>query len=292
MNLPRNSIAKKWYVTAGVLILGLSACAPRSIPTAFTHSGSMVATADISTNAPISGPTLTAQAMINVGAFDLHWAMELLYGGEGNLETSPQGEVMVRIPRAPGSEQDQDQIIRILLATNYREAGEDKYVVLTETGPEGMGAHAAVAQIGGAIFHWTAHAWQIEIQQRSITSMGSFGHAPGGDLVNIGSDKHGFLFQPMWVGQGSESQYATLIGIAGPTFRIIFQHEIFIHSEVEDTVWEYSAEMDFLPGGNPEYYDIRITTRGTKPAAGEVKPFEMIEEFVFNGQEYVLKDSG
>lgn len=218
--------------------------------------------------------------------------MEILYGGEGNLEINPQGEMVIRIPRAPDSAEEQDSIIRILLAEAYREAGEDKYVLLTETGPEGMGAHAAMAQIGGAIFHKVGDGWQIEIEQRDITVMGSFGHAPGGNLSKIGPDKHGFLFQPMWSGQGNEAQNAILIGVVRKAIKIIFTHEVFTHGETETAVWEYSAEMQFISGANPEYYDIRISTKGTQPVQGEVQPFEKVEAFEFNGEEYILKSPG
>jgi hypothetical protein len=177
-----------------------------------------------------------------------------------------------------------------LLAAPYLETGEEKFILLTETGPEGMGTHAEFAMIGGALFHKVRGAWEGEIEQREITGMGSFGHAPDGELLAIGPDKHGFLFRPEWAGQGNVAQNAILIGIVDGLFRVLFSHEIRIHGEVEEDVWEYTAVMELIPGGNPAYYDIRMTTTGTNPMQGNVEPFGTVEIFTFNGREYVLLD--
>jgi len=292
MLLARIDISNKGWTPAFVFILGLSACTAAPIPNTKALSSESTPAPMMATPAPNGFATLTAQAGSSGGEFDIPWAMELLYGNEGTLETDSQGEVTVRIPRSPGSLDDQDQIIRIRLSTGFREAGEDKYVLLTETGPEGTGAHAAMAQIGGAVFHIVAGVWRIEIEQRSITMMGSFGHEPAGDLMQIGPDRHGFLFEPDWMGQGNEVQYAILIGDVGQTLKPIYNHEIFLHGENGDSVWEYSSEMDFVPGGNPDYYDIHLTTQGTQPIQGTIEPFVKVEQFAFNGEEYILKDPG
>lgn len=292
MHLAGNGHSAKGCLPTVILVLGLSACGVYPIQKINLPSSGNTLISTISTPAPSSGSTLTAQAGIDSVAFDIPRAMELLYGDEGTLETSPQGEVIVRIPPSPGSEDDQDQIIRILLTAAYREADEEMHVLITETGPEGTGAHAAMAQIGGAVFHVVDNTWQLEIEQRSITMMGSFGHAPAGDLMQIGPDRHGFLFEPDWMGQGNEAQYAVLIGIVGQTMKPIFNHEIFFHGETENTVWEYTSEMDFVPGGNPDYYDIHLTTQGTQPIQGTIVPFVNEEQFEFSGEEYIFKDPG
>ncbi len=273
-------IPHRYAVLAGACAFaaGLSACRP-STGTAYATPPAVSTAVQTATSTP-SAP----------GEFDLRWAMELLYGSEGTSETNSSGEPIVRIPGVPGSDDPRDRIILPLLAQRYREAGEEKFILLTETGPEGMGAHAEYASIGGALFHWTGSGWEIEIDQRHITDMGSFGHAPPGRLISIGPDRHGFLFEPEWAGQGSVSQYAFVIGIVGSEFRVVFSHEIRIHGEVEDAVWDYAATVEFIPGGNPEYYDIRVFTRGTKPSeGGTVEPFETVEVYEFDGREYVPK---
>ncbi len=213
--------------------------------------------------------------------------MERLYGAEGSLETNSQGSPVVRIPGVPGSDDPREKIIKPLLAAGYREGGEEKSILLTETGPEGMGAHAEYARIGGALFHKPGGAWEIEIEQREITLMGSFGHAPAGELQPIGPDKNGFLFKPQWAGQGSVVQNAILIGVVGPEFKVLFIHEIRIHGEAGGAVWDYSSIMEFIPGDHAEYFDIRMTSRGTRPVDGKVALFEAVEVFEFNGHEYV-----
>lgn len=269
-----------------VLLLFLTACITRpNSPTVPTDS----AFPTISRFLPpafTASPTLAFTSDLT-GAFDLPAAMELLYRAEGDLETDSQGEVVVRIHGIPDSDDPRDKIIKVVLAAPYREAGQEKFILLTETGPEGMGAHAEYALIGGALFHRIRDSWEIEIEQREITWMGSFGHAPDGELLTIGPDKHGFLFIPQWAGQGSMVETAQLIGIVGVEFKLIFVHEMRNHSEMENIVWDYSSTMEFLPGRNPEYYDIRMTTRGAKPLRGTVAPFEEVELFEFNGREYV-----
>ncbi len=233
-------------------------------------------------------PTLTATPMPGTsGEFNLGKALELLCGEEGKLETDSQGGPVIRVAGEPGGGEARDEIIRPLLAVPFNEENEEKYILLTETGPDGMGAHAEYALIGGALFHKILGAWEIEIQQRVITWMGSFGHAPDGELQAIGPDKHGFLFKPEWSGQGSSSQNAVLIGIVGLEFKVIFLHEIRVHGEAGDAVWDYSSEMEFLPGSNSEYFTIQVTTKGTRPEVDIVAPFEEVEVFEFDGQEYV-----
>jgi hypothetical protein len=267
-------------LSAVFMVVLFSACRPRSISPAYPTVGFLMPPA--STFTPPVTKTLGAG-----GEFDLGKAMRLLYGAEGTLETGAQGEPVVRIAGVPGSNDPRDKIIKPLLAAGYREAGEEKFILLTETGPEGMGAHAEYAQIGGALFHKPGDAWEIEIEQREITWMGSFGHAPAGEVQAIGPDKNGFLFKPQWAGQGSVVQNAILIGVVGPEFKVLFIHEIRIHSEVGGAVWDYSSAMEFIPGDHAEYFDIRMTSRGTKPVDGKVAPFELVEVFEFNGLEFV-----
>lgn len=269
-----------------VLLLFLSSC---RVPTAPPENPTTAHVPTISEFLPPAynaTPTLTSTTVPDVD-FDLRKAMELLYGAEGDLEVDAQGEVVVRIHGVPDGSDPRDKIIRVLLAASYTEASEEKYILLTETGPEGMGAHAEFALIGGALFHRIRDSWEIEIEQREITWMGSFGHAPDGELLTIGPDKHGFLFIPQWAGQGSMVETAQLIGIVGAELKLIFVHEMRNHSEMENIIWDYSSTMEFLPGRNPEYYDIRMTTQGAKPVKGTVTPFEEVEMFEFNGQEYV-----
>jgi hypothetical protein len=242
---------------------------------------------------PVFTPTATLLPTADGGTeFDVARAMRELYGTEGTPETDSKGRPVIRIPGDPNGADLRDWIIRPVLAAGYSEAGEDKFVLLTETGPEGMGAHSEYARIGGALFRRTGSGWEPEIISRDIVPMGSFGHAPDGALIVIGPDKHAFLFEPQWAGQGSGITYADLLAPVNGSLVRIFYHELKQHSEVGGVVWDYSATMEFVPGPNPAYDDIRLTTTGSKPDGIETKiaPFETVERFTFDGREYVPAD--
>jgi len=50
--------------------------------------------------------------------------------------------------------------------------------------------------------------------------------------------------------------------------------------------WEYDSEYDFVRGDNPRYYDIRVTTSGTKVVDGELVRVDESYLLVFDGNSY------
>jgi hypothetical protein len=277
----RPSQSRQDATLSPTLTVVLSAMSPQ-VPTV---SRLIVVPTAIITRAPTLSPTPTHTKVPRVitGEFTLEKALELLYGDEGIVQTD-NGEVTIRTKRVSRSG-EVTAIIRAVLAAPFRENDVDKYVVLVEMGAEGMSGHAQSAEIGGAIFYRVNNTWQIDLEQRYITSMGSFGHAPLGELVKIGPDRYGFIFHERYASTGIGGETVTIIAAIGKDFKIVFSVQTAL-ADVIDNKWGYSSKIDFVPGKNPANYDIKVTTTGTKIAEGKVTPFEAIQLYEFTDAQY------
>ncbi len=228
-----------------------------------------------------------------VGEFSIKRALEVLYGDEGTVQV--QGDkAFVRIDPPKYSTGIYPVAIEVLLTAPFRENNVDKYVVLTGTGPADMGAHSSSAQIDGAVFYRTNNTWQIDAEQQHITDMGSFGHAPNGQLVKIGPDKYGFQFNNTYMSTGIGGESISIFTALEKGFKEVFNAQTgYFDARYPDTAniekEGYSSKVEFVPSNNPTYYDIKVTTQGTKLVDKKVIPFEEVKVYEFVGTKYELR---
>ncbi len=186
--------------------------------------------------------------------------------------------------------------VNVVLAAPYDEANRHKFAILTEwsqfeRGDLG-GCHLCGAALDGGVFVKSGQDWLLETRSISelIDTIGSWGHAPDGELVQIGPAKHGFLFYSYLVGQGYVGATFNLYApVNGKIKRILSMpgfNEHYPELGLDWLIWGHDSIYQFRPGKNSVYYDLQINTTGLCLGAALTSTCGD-RSFTFNGSEYV-----
>ncbi len=133
------------------------------------------------------------------------------------------------------------------------------------------GCHFCPGTVGGVIFTNRSNNWEIEFEEKAIIILGSDGFPPSGKLVKIGSDRIGILFQwNLWAQGGGSYGHIDLVARIGETFKGVLAKKTGYTEE------PYPEKVEFIPGDNPEFYDIKISSR--------------VYKFVYTDGQYKVKN--
>jgi hypothetical protein len=224
-------------------------------------------------------------------SFTLRQALGMLYGQYPGAVVS---DTMVSIPV-----EHLGWFINVVLAAPYDEAGRHKLVVLTEwaKGPRDGGDNACDscgADLGGGIFVKSGSTWVAETKDISNTldNIGTWGHVPDGYLVQIGPNRHGFMFFPYKGGLGSSDQLMYLYAeVAGRLKRIAvfdgFNESYPAYPGDNGWIGGHRSVYQFRPGQNPGYYDLYVDATGHCDGQGWPLVTCDLRVYTFNGSEYV-----
>jgi serine/threonine protein kinase len=195
-----------------------------------------------------------------------------------------------------------------LVAQGYVQNGEQKYVVITQTVPPRYDCHACGPIVGGATFSKPGNDWQLDTDTRYVTTMGGFGNAPKGKLTKIGPERYGVVFYDGSTGQGTTEEAMILIAdVDGALRELITVSEFSGDNSGADCggprdptnadassifggpCYRYSSKPEFEPGANPEYFDLKVTTIGTKlDNADKPRRVNAVKKYSFNQGKYTL----
>ncbi len=166
-----------------------------------------------------------------------------------------------------------------LLTLSFQQEGVDKRFFIVEI--PGKSCPTCKASIGGAIFTALPAAWQIEIEQRHITTLGTYGRAPTGKLVQVGDATYGILFREPITTTAGLTERAVLIMPVDDAIREVFAAETVAGAPPDAAApWAYTSEITFAPGNHPVYYDLTVVTRGARPIEGVIQPFETTSRYL------------
>jgi hypothetical protein len=183
------------------------------------------------------------------------------------------------------------------------EANVHKVIVLTEwAGFERGGfdgCHGCGAGIGGGIFANVGGSWVVETKNISNTvdTIGSWGHAPDGQLIRIGPNKYGFLFFDYFGGQGYSASmmhvYANIAGELKPIITIPEFDEVMPYIIDDWLTLGHQSIYRFVPGNNPTYYDLQVSLAGLQPDElyENLIPRDEKKRYTFNGSNYILQET-
>ncbi|MEW6730764.1 MAG: hypothetical protein AB1489_05455 [Acidobacteriota bacterium] len=178
------------------------------------------------------------------------------------------------------------------LAVNFQQGGSERFLVITQTAPPEIISHASGGIVGGALFTKVGDAWQLDLDQKYIDQMGGYNAAPEGNLVKIGPDKYGVLFRPGFTNQGYTVESLVIISEIDKQFReIALVEEIYQDNEGScggdlGECWKYDSKIEFVPGSNPLYFDLKVTTSGTKQSDDKVINFNEVRTYRFQNGKY------
>ena len=147
----------------------------------------------------------------------------------------------------------------------FQEAGVSKRLVQVTV--QGESCHFCPGAVGAVVFSNREDTWKIEFAGMILIA-GSGGVAPSGELVRIGLKSWGVLFQwSRWAQGGGSAGYVALCSYIGGTFRNV----LFIETGYFDDFEETKQDIKFIPGANPDFFDIDIGSKVYRFVEGEYK---------------------
>ncbi len=172
-----------------------------------------------------------------------------------------------------------------LLQQEFRQNNLDKRIII-ETKPIGDSFADGVV-IKGSLLVNNETSWQVESASDNLIEIGHYGLAPTARFVQIGPDNYGVLFDEHATQMGEFSRILFLVAAVGEQMKIVFSLEdagkdnLAIGCGNPDIgrpeCYSYDTQLEFVPGDNPDYFDIQAITTGT---------VQKSELFSFNGDKY------
>jgi hypothetical protein len=242
-----------------------------------------------------------ANSKIIEGEFSAKKAFELLYGNysEEQKESNwkPSKEELAKFYESSDSSSEKDFYVTSVLVSPFKEAGTDKYMVVTSASPPDNDCHACAPVLGVAVFKKDGNKWSLELEQKYVDKIGSYGTAPDGKLVKIGDDSYGILLESSDTGQGYTYQGVALLANINRTFKnVLFAQTAGDNSGTcgDDLgpCWQFSSKYEFIPGKNKNFYDFKVEFTGTKGQEDDPKkviPANETKIYEFNGTDYKSK---
>lgn len=164
---------------------------------------------------------------------------------------------------------------------SFNRGGTLKTILLTGTKPydspgksyddQMYSCSACAPLLGAQLWSHQGTEWCLEAEDRAITRMGGAGWLAYErvQVVRVGPEKWGVLFEDD-MGKGGYAPIRTTIIIPYSNgFSVAFdditaEDNLGSGCEPNKNCYKYTGRIDFVPGTNPKYYDLRITTSGTK----------------------------
>lgn len=154
------------------------------------------------------------------------------------------------------------------------EGGVQKYRALFGLKlPEGERSHVAGVLVGGGSLALKSGFWELETVTKFITSGGSNAYIAEPTLVKIGPEKTAFVFEQGYNGLGGYfGMFVRMISLVDGSFIEILniQKSEDNGASSESQKYFYDSRLEYVPGANPEYFDIKITKTGTEPGSSQV----------------------
>jgi len=213
--------------------------------------------------------------------FDPDAAIERVYGA---LETKGDARYWAQ-PEHP----DTPMQVSVLGVLPFRQDGAERTFLITQLVPQiegGFQCHPCAPGIGAATFTKTAEGWRLDVGTPLVTEIGSYGEAPKPDIVPAGPERYAVVFESGGVGQGYHGRLANYFLETDAGVKEALQLQTYWDnsgacdpesgSDVPEDereggsgqpCWAYTSKLEFLPGENPDYFDLKVT--GTGPQEGQ-----------------------
>ena len=163
----------------------------------------------------------------------------------------------------------------------FDKSGVTRWLVLVAQSPPDYTCHACAPVTGGVIFTRVRDGFEADYDQPKIISLGAFGKPPQTHVQNLGHGRPAIAFEMNSMAQGYATTTLTLVTEVEGKLKKVLSLETAASNEAaalpENQTFKWRAALEFVPGPNPQYYDIRATSTGTReikdgPNAGKVRP--------------------
>jgi hypothetical protein len=188
---------------------------------------------------------------------------------------------------------DQDtNTYRVILSAPFRQEGHEKHLVLTDNTLANHCPGCAV-YVEAGLFVYQSDGWQLEdLQQVAAEFYTSLDNPPAATVFPLGPEKDGIVFEGGYQGQGHLVSTETYVTDVNGQFRQVLSLTTFESNRLSDACfeqglcYEYEATVDLIPGEDPVYHDMHVTTSGTKLVDEQVVEFTEVSHYTFSGEAY------
>jgi hypothetical protein len=130
---------------------------------------------------------------------------------------------------------------------------------------------AASAAVGAAIFSWDGHHWQLLWNAPLITHMGDFGRTKAPHIVQIGSNRPGFLFADGTLNQGTTAGYRELLAPVNHRIRVVWKMGRFEGNDSGQCgpgtyapCYDFHSHLQISEKAGSPWYSLTVYTVGTR----------------------------
>jgi hypothetical protein len=173
--------------------------------------------------------------------------------------------------------------IATILAEAAKEGKEQRYFLVTATTPdtpeEAFDCEGCAPSISMAVFVRDQTRWVLEGHAPDILKTGMNGNSPGARLIATGPSRHDVLLESVFGNRGTMESYATVIGLVAGKPLELFNITTSSNdsssgcwndkTEKKESMFDrpcssHEIELAWLPGPQPDRYDIHATVNGTE----------------------------
>jgi hypothetical protein len=183
--------------------------------------------------------------------------------------------------RGSSFERGDDIEVRPFGILSVQESGVPKIILLTYAvpladdfepvvpGDESFSCHACAPLIGAAVFVKSETGWKVESSRAAVMRGGGWGQPPGPiRAVHIGPQRVGIEITDTHTGQGETTSFKSVLvpwngKVNEALARVVSADDKGDCGKNSRLCYTNHKKLEFVPGKNPDYYDVVLTLSGT-----------------------------
>jgi hypothetical protein len=219
--------------------------------------------------------------------FDLAAGMTALYG---NYDPASRGSSIVAPQGA--DEPNEKEIVRVFFLHAFRDSDEVMLATFAVPATGRFKCRDCQPLIGEALFKRGASGWTVEASRPPDFAFGGWGEPPKAEIFQFGPHQFGIELEFTASAQGERATEINLLAPWAGSFASVFQ------TDTEDNNFggcppkgpapchASSSLLKFVPGDNPDYYDLLVETFGTRLTNGAIEDIGYTKHLRFAGGRY------
>ncbi len=184
----------------------------------------------------------------------------------------------------------------VVLNKSFNENGKLKQILVTQSKDKTSECHGCSPIIGISTFVKNNNKWIIENKLDYVEKLGTWGKSPKPDLVEIGKNNYGLIFEDGYTGMGMTTNRTYIIGKVNNKFKTILaldntytDNAGACGEELKQLCYKFNSTYSFIKN-NDKFYPLTFTYKGTNTDGNEkIISANKIEKYTFIKDKYVLK---
>lgn len=224
--------------------------------------------------------------------------LQLLYGPEVEVQSALDGQSVFVTRDLSGLEREQHSYTtqfetRLIYQHSNWQGDTSQLLVLTSSEPPECCTRTGRAVIGSALLAYQDGTWQVLTLQSALTSLGSLVTVPVVEPLLLGPQQDGLRLQNIEVNAGELHQMDLLLAEVEGRLAVVATIETHANNagacppaSDEQPCWEFYSDYALGDSQHNGFYDLQITTRGTRLQAGTAVPADEYTRWIFQESAY------